>query len=421
VRIADGQGVVFLDQIPKLTFHYDDARQSVALTLPDELRLPRIYDARNVQKRLAPTSDTGLLVNYTLFAGSVEDLSRWELGFSGANASLDAHLFSPLGVLNQSGIVGTTTFSNASALRLESDYTYSDPDHALTYRAGDTISGGLAWTRPIRMGGLQVQRDFTLRSDLVTAPLPQISGTAAVPSSVDVFVNGTRTYSQEVAPGPFSLTNLPLIAQNGVAQVVVRDATGREVDTSLSLFNPGRLLAPGLVDFSVETGLERLNYGSASDDYGREPIGSASLRGGFSDWFTGEAHAEGGGGLANAGGGALTRFASYGILTTALSASHYAGHIGLQAYGSYEWQSPWLSVQIGSQRTFGTYLDLASITEGPGGGILSAVGDAAAQGARSRLDRSSSAVRQRQREHRHDQPSSGQRKAVEDRNGVAVL
>ena len=213
------------------------------------------------------------------------------------------------------------------------------------------------------MGGLQVQRDFTLRSDLVTAPLPQITGTAAVPSSVDVFVDGTKAYSQDVAPGPYSLTNLPLIAQNGVAQVVVRDATGREVDTSLNLFDPGRLLAPGLVDFSVETGLARLNYGSVSDDYGRAPIGSASLRGSFSDWFTGEVHAEGGGGLANAGAGALTRFGPYGILTTALSGSRYGDHIGLQAYGSYEWQSRWLSVQVGSQRTFGTSLDLASIAQ----------------------------------------------------------
>ena len=181
-------------------------------------------------------------------------MSRWKFGSQAPTRRSTRILFGPVGVLNQSGIVGTTTFSDASALRLESDYTYSDPDHALTYRAGDTIAGGLAWTRPIRMAGLQVQRDFTLRSDLVTAPLPQISGTAAVPSSVDVFVNGTKAYSQDVAPGPYSLTSLPLMAQNGVAQVVVRDATGREVDTNLNLFDPGRLLAPGLVDFSVESG-----------------------------------------------------------------------------------------------------------------------------------------------------------------------
>ena len=37
VRIPDGQDAVFLDQIPKPTAHYDDARQSIGLKLPDEV------------------------------------------------------------------------------------------------------------------------------------------------------------------------------------------------------------------------------------------------------------------------------------------------------------------------------------------------------------------------------------------------
>jgi outer membrane usher protein len=43
----------------------------------------------------------------------------------------------------------------------------------LTYRAGDTINGGLAWTRPIRIGGLQAQRNFGLRRFVITPPLPR--------------------------------------------------------------------------------------------------------------------------------------------------------------------------------------------------------------------------------------------------------
>ena len=64
----------------------------------------------------------------------------------------------------------------------------------MSYRAGDTISGRtLAWTRPIRLGGLQVQRNFALRPDLVTLPLPSYSGSAAVPSTVDVYVNNIKS------------------------------------------------------------------------------------------------------------------------------------------------------------------------------------------------------------------------------------
>ncbi|NEV03151.1 hypothetical protein, partial [Bradyrhizobium uaiense] len=42
-------------------------------------------------------------------------------------------------------------------------------------------------------GGLQAQRDFALRPDLITAPLATIGGSAAVPSTVDVYVNNIKT------------------------------------------------------------------------------------------------------------------------------------------------------------------------------------------------------------------------------------
>uniref|UniRef100_UPI0013D0C71D hypothetical protein n=1 Tax=Klebsiella pneumoniae TaxID=573 RepID=UPI0013D0C71D len=56
--------------------------------------------------------------------------------------------------------------------RVNTTYTYSDAERLITYRAGDFISGGLQWTRPVYLGGLQVQRNFHLRSDLVTIPIP---------------------------------------------------------------------------------------------------------------------------------------------------------------------------------------------------------------------------------------------------------
>jgi outer membrane usher protein len=40
-----------------------------------------------------------------------------------------------------------------------------------------------------------------MRPDLVTFPLPIVSGTAAVPSTVDVLVNGTRVLSSQAQPG----------------------------------------------------------------------------------------------------------------------------------------------------------------------------------------------------------------------------
>ena len=164
------------------------------------------------------------------------------------------------------------------------------------------------------MGGVQVRRDFTLQADVVRQPVPVISGTAAVPSTVDVYVNGLRSFSQTVNSGPFNISNLQNLASGGTARVVVRDASGRQVEQQLQLNPTALLLRPGLTDFSVEGGLARRNFGILSNDYDRRFLASASLRHGFNPNITLEAHAEGGAGLINAGVGAVAGLGAFGSL-----------------------------------------------------------------------------------------------------------
>src|SRR6266851_4072224 len=132
-------------------------------------------------------------------------------------------------------------------------------------RAGDTISGGLPWTRPIRLGGLQMQRNFALRPDLVTLPLPSYSGSAAVPSTVDVYVNNVRALSQPVTPGPYQISNLPLLSGGGTARVVMQDAAGHQIEASLPYFTSPTLLRQGLTDYTLEAGYPRLNFATQSN------------------------------------------------------------------------------------------------------------------------------------------------------------
>ena len=66
------------------------------------------------------------------------------------------------------------------------------PSTMRRYRAGDFISGFLSWTRPVRLGGAQINSDFSMRPDLITFPVPAVAGSVAVPSTVDVLVNGSR-------------------------------------------------------------------------------------------------------------------------------------------------------------------------------------------------------------------------------------
>ncbi len=355
--------LVVIDDLSDASYRYDEPAQKIFFSLGDDRRVTRSYDARNGPDAVVPArADYGGVLNYTLFALAASEIKNPAFGFSGANATLDARLFGPHGTLSQSAILGSTTAREVDALRLDTTWTYSDPQTLMTYRAGDMISGGLAWTRPIRLGGLQMQRNFALRPDLVTLPLPMVSGSAAVPSTVDVFVNNMKTYSQDVSSGPYQITNLPVLSSGGTALVVLRDAAGREIETRLPFYISPKLLKQGLSDFSVEAGYPRLNYGTDLSTYVDSPIGSASLRRGIYDWLTLETHAEGGSGLVNGGLGTITRLGSAGVLSLAGSASRSGDESGFQSYLAYDTQIGQISVHLSSQRTFGTYNDLASMT-----------------------------------------------------------
>lgn len=372
---------VMLDDIPSLTYRYDERSQTIAITVDNALRRGQNFDL-SASGDPPPTPvgpGWGGVLNYDLFAnsGSLSELSPRSLGSS--SLSLDARAFSPFGTFEQSGILGAWPNGAARAIRLDSSFRYSDPERLITYRAGDLIEGGLAWSRPIRIGGLEAESNFTLRPDLITTPLPTLSGIAAVPSTVDVYINNTRTFSRDVAPGPFMLDNLPMGDGAGNAQLIVRDAAGHETQTSMPFFASPRLLRPGLSEWSVEAGLPRLGYGSVGDYYALTPVGSATLRRGLTEDVTGEAHAEAGAGIVSGGVGAVFKTGAFGVASAALAASRGPFGIGAQAFLSYQTSIRGINVGASLERSFGGYEDLAAATAqlpagGPGPAVYLAAG-----------------------------------------------
>jgi outer membrane usher protein len=354
--------LIVLNELLGDRYKYDEPSQSIAFDLDNNQRVARAFDAMANGAPPPPVSAAwGSVLNYTLFGSGTTGLDSPRTTFSGASASFDARAFSPYGTLSQTGILGTTTTRDMTTLRLETSFSYSHPESLVTYRVGDAISGALAWTRSIRFGGLQAQRNFGLRSDLVTAPLPSFSGSAAVPSTLDVYLNNSKTYTQEVPPGPFQVNNLPLIS-GGEARLVLRDAQGREVETTLPFYTSAQLLREGLTYFSVETGFPRLRYGADSNNYSAKEMASVSTRYGMYDWLTLEGHAEGVPSLYNAGAGVVARTGDFGVLSAAASASTYQGQSGMQTYLAFETKLWGVSLNLSSTRTYKSYNDIASVT-----------------------------------------------------------
>lgn len=355
--------VVMLDAIPSLKYQYIERTQKIVITVDDAYRRGQTFDLRTDKANLVrPQAGWGAVLNYDLL-GTKDNLRDTRiLSSTGASLTLNGRAFSPYGTLEQSAIVTSAPDQTTQVIRLDSAFRYSDPERMITYRAGDAITGGLAWSRPIRIGGLQAQSNFALRPDLVTMPLPTLGGTAAVPSTVDVYVNNMRMFSQEVAAGPFSLSNVPLISGAGNAQLVVRDSSGAQTRTSIPFYASASLLAPDLMSWSLEAGFPRLSYGASTDSYVETPVASGTLRRGFFDWMTAETHLEGGSGIANGGLGVIFKTGTVGVASVAASASSSSTGNGFQAYLSYEANVFGLNINASAQRAFGTYDDLASAT-----------------------------------------------------------
>ncbi len=362
-------GWIDISRLAGVSYEFDETNQILRFSAPGTALATKVIDAANPsipaedeREPVKAQSGTGALVNYTLYAttGGREwgDLTD----FQGFSALLDARAFSSLGVLTSSQIISSSHSEQFDTTRLDTNWSYSDEERMLTYSAGDVITGGLSWTRPVRLGGIRIERNFALRPDMVTMPLPEFSGSAAVPSTVDVYVNNARRLSQAVTPGPFSISNLPVVTGSGAARVVVRDSLGRETISETPFFASSDLLAKGLLDFSAELGFARRSYGTLSNDYDEQPVGAATLRYGLSNLLTLEAHAEGGEDFYNIGGGGVFLLGAYGVGSLAAAYSGYGEETGYQLSASIEGELHGVHLSARTQRTFGDYNDIASVT-----------------------------------------------------------
>lgn len=318
-----GAQPVAIDQIDsRLQVRYSGETQQLLITVPgDWLPSQRIGEGPS-ENYLPAESSPGLLFNYEVYASQTPDSQTH--GF--VSAWTEQRLFGGFGAVTNNGIyrrdLGSAegVESENRYIRYDTQWQYNDDVNMMSYSAGDVITGALPWSSAVRLGGLQVSRNFSTRPDLVTYPLPAFAGQAAVPSTVDLYINSYKTNSSQVNPGPFTIDSVPFVSGAGEATVVTTDALGRQVSTVVPFYVASELLQAGLTDYSVSAGAIRQNYGIRSADYG-DPAASGLVRHGFTDWLTLEAQAEGAPGMAVGGAGAGVRVGRFGVLNLAWSGS----------------------------------------------------------------------------------------------------
>jgi outer membrane usher protein len=295
----DGELVVAA-ALPGAKLQIDHAAQTLHVTAQTQFLKAQHFNFDESRDTNIPSqSATGMVLDYDVIAAS-------NAGRVLASGSFGFRAFSPLGVVSSDALVfvGRTISDTPSIIRLDTRYVYTDEENLRSYTVGDFITSGLGWSRPVRFGGARIAVDFQTRPDLITFPVPAVAGSVAVPSTVDVMINGSRIGTRDVQPGPFEVRQLPVVTGAGTISMTTTDALGRQVTTNTSFYASSNLLAPGLQTWALDVGATRRRWGRQSNNYG--DIGAvATYRRGITPNVTVEGHAEATTGLFMAGSGAV--------------------------------------------------------------------------------------------------------------------
>jgi outer membrane usher protein len=243
-----------------ITYDFDPEKFTLNIRVPIDAFELSVFAKRESIKLKPENNNKGAFTNYQLYATQ----TKTDDSFSGV---LDVTGFNKLGSLTAGALVNKDS-REANIIRTSTYYQKDLPDKMQSFVIGDTVNSDGNWSRSANYFGVRWSRNFSTQPGYIYTPNPIISGSAALPSVVDVYVNNQKTFSQKINPGPFDITHLP-VPGNGAGQVnlVVKDILGNEQIITKNFYQSPILLAKGENDFSLESGFLRKNYGTKSNDY----------------------------------------------------------------------------------------------------------------------------------------------------------
>ncbi|UXI02018.1 fimbria/pilus outer membrane usher protein [Photobacterium sp. TY1-4] len=345
--------------------NYLQASQQLALEVPTSWLPVQFYSAHENNRYLPAKYGRGGLINYRLFGTRSTD------GQEELSLSHDFRAFSEWGIVSSTGVfkhqwqeADTDKSRLDSYTRFDSRYEYADQDRLVRWEVGDFITRPLAWTQPVRMAGIQFSHDFSMRPDIVTAPLPAFYGAATAPTTLELFVNGLKTDELQVEAGPYVINNIPMISGAGEATVIATDIQGRQTVITTPFFLASQLLKAGYASYNISVGAMRDNFGLKSNDYADGAL-TGAWRYGLSDSLTLELQTEASDDLLVSGSGLVASIFRLGTLDTAVRVSRYQQRSGYAWSAGYSYQAQGMNISLRTQREAAVFTDLSQVNVHP--------------------------------------------------------
>lgn len=261
---------------PSITFTEDPSLQSLNITIPAEYFA---NSSNNFVYNTPSKASFGGFLNYSLLYSRDEVEEEF-------NTLAELGIFKDYWLFKNSFIYRNNPLDTESKfLRVESVFELEFPDKFWRLTLGDNTTSLNSLNNSFRFGGLSFGTNYIARPDFVYWNSPTLQGSAAVPSTVDLYLNGVNLYRENVGPGNYSLPTSGLLNKSGNAQIVVEDILGNRTVRNFPIYINNRLLKPKLDEFNISIGKLRYGYDEVESDY-RDFFTKLLYRSGINNYST---------------------------------------------------------------------------------------------------------------------------------------
>lgn len=334
-----GDTYLSLRSIRGLSFVFHEQTVSLEIDSPPELLAKQALDFASPQRLpVFQPRETSAFLNYRVdYLGS--DIA----------GTRSFRIENELGIRkNDILFLTNTTYADTTTekkfVRLFTSAIHDRRTHLDRVVVGDFFASSGALGSTLNLGGLSYSKAYSINPYLVRNPTIDYKGVVALPSEVEVYLNGVRIRTEKIQPGEFALTSITATGGAGTVEVLIRDPFGREQWLRHPFYFTDLLLKEGFHDYSYNIGLVREDYGVKSSNYGDFAF-SAFHRYGLTSALTLGFRGEGSGGQYSLGPEASYLLGTAGTVTMSLAAS-------LDKYGK-EGAAGWLNYGYRGRRLSG--------------------------------------------------------------------
>ena len=253
----DGANDFCLVSNDQLKADFDEESQAIKLTIPSQFFLTSRYGLYEFDR--PEKANLGGFINYEVQYNNSEFLT-------GYNGLVDLGIFKDYWFFKNSMLYNSEAM-NEKTVRIGTSLDFDFPDKLTKLTLGDATTVSNPFFNSLRFAGINWGTNYLERPGFVYWNTPQLQGTARLPSTVELYMNGVKIYNQKVSPGDYVLQTGSQINYTGNAQIVVEDVLGNRSVRTLPILINNKLLRKGLSEYNIALGKLRYNYYTSSNDY----------------------------------------------------------------------------------------------------------------------------------------------------------